>query len=103
MNMTYSDVNLNQSQMVYQDFTDQQMLQDEFYGRNQTQHEDIDFLDAEDDDGFLTELNNGNGRLGPSSTLSYIPGKDRQQNDLLNASVIFRESGSTTSIKQPVL
>ena len=26
MNMTYTDVNLNQSQMVYQDFTDQQML-----------------------------------------------------------------------------
>ena len=100
--MTYTDVNLNQSQMVYQDFTDQQMLQDEFYGRNQTQHEDNDFLDAEDDDGFLTDLNNGNGRLA-SSTLSYIPGKDRQQNDLLNASVISRETGSTTSIKQPVL
>ena len=98
--MTYTDVNLNQSQMVYQDFTDQQMLQDEFYGRNQTQHEDNDFLDAEDDDGFLNELNNGNGR---SSTLSNIPGKDRQQNDLLNASVISRETGSTTSIKQPVL
>ena len=44
--MTYTDVNLNQSQMVYQDFTDQQMLQDELYGRNQTKNEDIDFLDA---------------------------------------------------------
>ena len=99
--MTYSDVNLNQSQMMYQDFTDQQMLQDEFYGRNQTQHEDIDYLDAEDDDGFLAELNNGNGRLGPSSTLSYIPGKDRQQHqDLLNASVISRDTGSSTTMKQ---
>jgi hypothetical protein len=78
------------------------MLHDEFYGRNQTQQEDIDYLDAEDDDGFLADLNNGNGRLGPSSTLSYIPGKDRQQ-DLLNASVISRETGSSTTMKQSVM
>jgi len=74
--MTYSEVPLNQSQMVYQDFTDGQMLQDEFYGRNQA-HEDVDFLDEGEDDGIFTELNAGNGRLQASSTMSYIPATER--------------------------
>ena len=76
LNMTYSEVPLNQSQMVYQDFTDGQMLQDEFYGRNQA-HEDVDFLDEGEDDGIFTELNAGNGRLQASSTMSYIPATER--------------------------
>ena len=96
LNMTYSEVPLNQSQMVYQDFTDGQMLQDEFYGRNQAQ-EDVDFLD--EDDGLFTDLNTGNGRIA-SSTLSYIPASERQQ-DLLNSSVMSRDSA--TNLKQPVL
>lgn len=72
------------------------MLQDEFYGRNQ-QHDDVDFLDDGDHDLFA-DLNDGNTRIGASTTLSYIPGTERQQ-DLLDNSVLSTGNGSNTSLK----
>lgn len=72
------------------------MLQDEFYGRTQ-QLDDVDFLDDGDHDLFA-DLNAGNTRIGASTTLSYIPATERQQ-DLLDNSVLSTGNPSTTSLK----
>jgi hypothetical protein len=72
------------------------MLQDEFYGRTQ-QHDDVDFLDDGDHDLFA-DLHAGNTRLGASTTLSYIPATERQQ-DLLDSSVLSTGNGSNINHK----